>query len=146
MVQQTEKDLRINQLKLISILFLVVFVFMLVYTIYFMIDYNKHYGFFIKTNAEVIEHKEIDNKIYDVLSFEIDNNVYKVTTDYVSKNDVGDVVTIYYDETNPLGIVYSLDNRRIVLPILTTSFGVLSIGLFVVYLLIYRSNKINKKS
>lgn len=138
-MQQNEKKLRLDQLRLLVIIFLIIFAFMLVYTIYWLIDYNKHYSFFVKTKADIVEHKEINDKTYDVISFSVDGNEFRIVSDYESKNEIGDEITIYYDENNPLGIVYSLDSRRFVLPILTIIFGIASSSLAVVYILINRS-------
>lgn len=135
-MQQIEKELRLNQLRLIVIVSTLIFAFMLVYTIYWIIDYNREYGFFDKKEAVVIEHQEIDGKTYDLLSYIVDNNEFRITTEYESKNNVGDKVTIYYDENYPLGVVYSLDNRRIVLPVLSSIFGVANVSLIVLYFLI----------
>ena len=141
---ETEKDLRINQLKLITLVMLAIFIAIVTYTVYWFIDYNRHYGFFQKTEAEVVEQVELEGVTFDVLFYEIDGIEYKVTSDMKSKNDVGDIITIYYDEDNPLGIIYSLDNRRIALPIITVCFGVCCVALIVTYILIYRANKLSK--
>lgn len=138
-MQQIEKELRLNQLRLIVIVSTLIFAFMLIYTIYWTIDYNKEYGFFEKKEAVVIEHQEIDDKTYDLLSYIVDDNEFRITTEYESKNDIGDKVTIYYDENYPLGVVYSLDSRRFVLPILSSIFGVANISLIVLYFLIRKS-------
>lgn len=140
-MQQIEKELRLNQLKLIVIVATIIFAFMLVYTIYWLTDYKKEYGFFQKGEAVVIEHQEIDGKTYDLLSYVVNDNEFRITTEYESKNDIGDMVTIFYDENYPLGVVYSLDSRRIVLPILSTVFAVTNVALVVVYFLIRKSIK-----
>ena len=141
---ETEKDLRINQLKLILFVMIVIFVAITSYTVYWLINYNKHYGFFVETKAEVVEQVNLEGTIHDVLFYEIEGNEYKVTSDIKSNNDLGDIITIYYDEDNPLGIIYSLDNKRIILPIITACFGVCCIALLVTYILIYVSNKKSK--
>ena len=138
-MQQIEKELRLNQLRLIVIVATIIFAFMLVYTIYWLTDYKKEYGFFQKGEAVVVEHQEIDGKTYDLLSYEVNDNEFRITTEYESKNDIGDTVTIYYDEGYPLGVVYSLDSRRIVLPILSAVFGVVNVSLVAVYFLIRKS-------
>ena len=97
-MQQEEKELRLNQLKLIVLVTTLIFAFMLVYTIYWLVDYNKQYGFFEKTIAKVVEHQEIDGADYDLLSFVVDGNEYRVTTEYESKNDIGDKVKVFYDK------------------------------------------------
>ncbi len=145
-MQQEEKELRLNQLKLIVIVMTLIFAFMLVYTVYFLIDYRDKYGFFEKITAEIIEHQEIDGKEYDLLSYKIDGNEFRITTEYESKNEVGDTITIYYDTNNPLGVVYALDSRRIWMPVLTTIFALTNVGLIVIYILIKRGIVGNKNS
>lgn len=143
-MQQEEKELRLNQLRLIVIVMTLIFAFMLVYTIYFLIDYNDKYSFFEKATAEVIEHQEIDGKEYDLLSYKVDGNEFRITTEYESKNAIGDTITIYYDTNNPLGVVYSLDSRRIWLPILTGIFAIANVGLCAMYILIRKGVLGNK--
>lgn len=146
-MQQEEKELRLNQLRLIVIVMSLIFAFMLVYTCYFIIDYKDKYGFFEKATAEVIEHQEINGKEYDLLSYKVDGNEFRITTEYESKNNIGEKITIYYDTNNPLGVVYSLDSRRVLLPILTSVFAVANIALIVMYILIRKGiigkNKVN---
>ena len=135
-MQQEEKELRLNQLRLIVIVMSLIFAFMLVYTCYFIIDYKDKYGFFEKATAEIIEHQEIDGKEFDLLSYKVDGIEFRITTEYESKNDIGEKITIYYDTNNPLGVVYSLDSRRILLPLLTSIFAAANIALVVMYILI----------
>ena len=144
-MQQEEKELRLGQLRLIVIVMTLIFLFMAVYTTYFMIDYNEKYDFFEKTTAEVIEHQVIDGEEYDLLSYKVNGNEFRITTEYASKNDIGDTITIYYDINNPLGIVYSLDSRRIWLPVLTSIFASANIALVVVYILIRKGVLAKKK-
>lgn len=142
---QEEKELRLNQLKLIVIVMTLIFLFMLVYTIYFLIDYKNKYNFFEKTSAEVIEHQKIDGKEYDLLSYKVNGNEFRITTEYESKNKLGDTIIIYYDKNNPLGVVYSLDARRIWLPILVTIFGVGNLGLVILYFVIKKGVFVRSK-
>ena len=144
-MQQEEKELRLGQLRLIVIVMTLIFLFMAVYTTYFIIDYNEKYDFFEKTTAEVIEHQVIDGVEYDLLSYKVNGNEFRITTEYASKNDIGDTITIYYDINNPLGIVYSLDSRRIWLPVLTSIFASANIALVVVYILIRKGVFAKKK-
>ena len=134
-----EKELRIKQLRLILCVMFVIFLFMFVYTLYFVVDYNKEYGFFKKTTAEVVEHKKIENYTYDVINYSVDGNEYVITTEYFSKNEIGDKIKIYYDVNNPIGIIYSLDSRRIVLPIIASLFFCVYVALLVVYILMRKS-------
>jgi hypothetical protein len=143
---ETEKDLRIKQLRLIVCVVLVIFLIITVYTIYWMIDYNNRYGFYEEVRAEVVEQKRLDGVTYDVLYYTIDGNDYKITSDIKSQNNIGDIITIYCDENNPLGIIYSLDNRKTTLIILDICFGVFSVGLLITYIFIDISNKKSKKN
>jgi hypothetical protein len=141
---ETEKDLRIKQLRLIVFVMIVIFIAILSYTIYWLSSYNKHYGFFKETSAEVVDRVDMDGSMYDVLYYSIDGIEYKVTSDIVTDNEVGDEIKIYYDKDNPLGIIYSLDNKRIILPIITVCFGLFCVALIVIYILIYKANKLSK--
>ena len=142
---ETEKDLRINQLRLIVFVLVAIFVAITTYTVYWLINYNKHFGFFQEVTAEVVDRVDMEGKTYDVLHYVVNDIEYKVTADVVSDNEKGDIITIYYDENNPLGIIYSLDNKRFILPIFSAVFGVLCVVLVVVYILIYRANKKSKR-
>ena len=135
-MQQVEKELRLNQLKLIVIVTILIFAFMLVYSIFWISNFKKDYDSYEKTWAKVIEHQEINGKVFDMLSYTIDGNEFRITTEYESKDYIGDKVVIYYDTNFPLDIVYSLDSRRIVLPVLTMVFGIVNVGLVVLYFLI----------
>lgn len=140
-MQDIERELRIKQLRLLLIVLLVIFVAMLSYTIFWCTSYNRNYGFFEKTTAEVIEHVEIKDEYYDVLEYTVDGNIFHKTTSYPSKNNIGDVITIYYDTNNPIGVIYSLDNKRIILPVISAIFGVGVVALIVVYFLLIVGNK-----
>ena len=138
-LEVSERQLRLNQLRLIVGLMAIIFLFMLVYTIIWIVDFNKHYKQFNKTDAEVIEHKEVDNVLRDVVKYKVKGNEYILTIEEESREDVGKIITIYYDKSNPLSVVKELDNRRIILPIITTVFGCVCTGLIVVYFVIYKS-------
>ena len=53
------------------------------------------------TGESIPVHKEINDKTYDVISFSVDGNEFRIVSDYESKNEIGDEITIYYDENNP---------------------------------------------
>ena len=137
----TEQQLRINQLRMIVVIMVVLFVTILGYTIYWSIDYNRKYNFFRKAEAEVVSHIDEEGVIRDVLMFKVDGIEYRVTASYESKNDIGDNVVIYYDKNNPIGIIYSLDNKRIIFPVLSGLFGTGCVALIVVYIYIARGYK-----
>lgn len=136
---ETEQELRLYQLKLIVIIMVIVFVALLSYTIYWSIDYNKKYNFFVKTDAVVVEQIDKDGITKDVLKYDVNGVEYRINADYHSKNEIGDTVVLYYDKHNPIGVIYSLDSNRIVLPIITGLFGVTCSALIVVYFLISKS-------
>lgn len=113
------------------------FLVMLTYTLVWCIQYNNKYGFFVKTEATVVEHNSEGGKMYDVLEYEVDNVVIHNTSSYISKNNIGDKITIYYDRNNPSGFITKLDNRRIALPIVTASYGVVCASLSIMFFTTY---------
>lgn len=138
MLQLTDiRELKKKQYLLYIIIMLVLFVVMLVYTVVWCVNYNKKYGFFVKTTATVVEHNSDEGKLYDVLEYYVDGVVVLNTTSYLSRNEIGDKITIYYDSTNPTGFVTKLDSRRIVLPVITTIYGVASAALTIMYFTTY---------
>lgn len=138
MVGQSDKEIRKSQHKLILCLILFVFLVMLGYTIIWEIDYYKRYGFFTKTTANVIEHETIEGNEYDVIEYTVNGVEFHKTTEYLSKNEVGDKIIIYYDETNPIGVIYSIDIKTWLLPVLTSVFGVAIILLIILYINYYK--------
>lgn len=127
------RELKKRQYLMYIIIMLVLFAVMLTYTIIWSSDYNKRYGFFVKTEAVVIEHSMDNGKLYDVLEYEVDGVVILNTTAYLSQNNIGDKVTIYYDEKNPSGFVTKLDARRVALPVITSIYGVVSMVLTIMF-------------
>lgn len=138
---ETEQQLRLGQLRMIVFIMVLLFVIILSYTIFWTIDYNNKYAFFIKTDATVVSQVEEDGKVKDILAYTVDGIEYRTTCGYASKNNIGDIVTIYYDKNNPIGIIFALDSKRIIFPVITGLFGVTCIGLIVVYILIDKSIK-----
>ena len=140
-----ERELKLSQLRLIVIVVLVISVAMIAYTISWFVGYENKYGFFHEITATVIEHKQLDGDKHDILSFKIDGNEYRVTSTYISDNEIGDEVTVYYDENNPLGVIYSKDTKLYSLPIISGIFLLCSIGLMIVYILFDRGIRKDKQ-
>lgn len=140
-MENNERELRLGQLRLVLIVMTVVFVAILSYTIAWQCNYNEKYGFFKKCQAKVVEQvRDDEGELRDVLLYFDDDGVeYRLTADYDSNKQVGDKITIYYDENNPFGVIYSLDGKRIWLPVLTSLFGVGCGVLCVIYILSYKN-------
>ena len=129
--------MRIRQLGLVVGLAFVIFLFILIYTIQWIVEYDKNLEEFIPIEAEIVEHKEIDGHMYDVMQFIVDGNEYNITSEYPSEYEIGETVRIYYHKDNVFGIVSRLDARRETLPIVAICFGVVCVGLLVVYIIIF---------
>lgn len=142
---ETERDLRIKQLRLVVWVMIALFVVMTIYTVYFVVQFNERFGDFIEIEATVVDHEQIGEVTCDKLHYVIDGNEYYVTSDIVSENEIGDDITIYCDKDNVISFIYNLDGRRIALPIITACFGVVCIGLFITYILINNANKKSKQ-
>ena len=142
---ETERELRLQQLRLVVCVMFVLFAFMLAYTIYWVIDYRAKFENCGKTIATVTSHKEKEGISYDVFEYKVDGHEYIITSDIPSMYDVGEEVSIYYEKESPICLVYDIDNRQIILPIITSAFGCVCVGLGVVYILIKKSNKIKKE-
>ena len=140
------RELKKRQYLMYIVIMLVLFVVMLTYTIIWCFDYEKRYGFFVKTEAVVVEHSTDAGKLYDVLEYTVDGVVLLNTTSYLSRNNIGDKVTIYYDENNPSGFVTKLDGRRVALPIITSVYGVVSMILTIMYYSVYYLNSSTMRS
>lgn len=133
---EEEKKLRLQQLKLIVCVMFVLFAFMLAYTIYWIVDYNARFDNCNKTSAQITSHKKIDGITYDVFKYNVEGHEYIITGDIPSVYDVGEVVDIYYDKDSPICLVYDIDNRQVILPVITSCFGVGCVGLCVVYFVV----------
>ncbi|MBE5757481.1 MAG: hypothetical protein E7345_00935 [Clostridiales bacterium] len=136
-IDETQK-LRQNQFKLILIILAMMSVLFIAFTIYWEIDYNNKYGYFKKVRAEVVDHVVVDNIEYDVLQYSVRDVVYKHTTEYESKNHIEDKLNVFYDENDPSGIVYKLDNTRILLPVISVLFVLVSSSVYIIYFYIFR--------
>jgi len=138
-VQDEVRSLRIKQLRLIVVVMFVILIAMVGYTIFWTVNYNTAFKDYEYINSEVVEHREVDGKQRDVFQFKIDMIEYNVVSDNESKYDIGDSVKICYDKNNPINIISEFDSKRIILPILCGIFGALTIGLMIVYIMIYVS-------
>lgn len=144
-MQDFEKQARKSQFRLILIILGIIFVFICVYTITWEINYFTKYNHFQKVEAEVIGVEIDDGQEYDVLKYVVDGQEYEKTTSYTSKNIVGDKIFVYYDVNSPVGIIYSLDSKRYLLPIITISFGCACLSLFIIYKISYPKTKVKKQ-
>ena len=139
-------EIRKSQHKLIVFSLLTIFILFLGYTIIWEYQYFSKYGNFIRSKATVIEHYEEDGKIYDKYSYLVDGNkeVNKVSS-FESKYDIGDRFYVYYDKNHEVEVIYKVDKKRWILPILTAIFGWASIELLGIYISTYgRKNKVRE--
>ena len=113
---------------------------MLIYTITWVSNYKSNIDNYIKTEAEVVGHKNVSGQDRDVVSYLVDGVDYQVTADIKSRYDVGDIITIYYDNNNPMSFMYT-DNRNVILPVICGSFGVICVALAVTYVVIFIGRK-----
>lgn len=145
---ENEQELRLGQLRMLVIVMVILFTVLLGYTIFWSINYNRQYGFFEKTTAEVVSQEVVDGKKRDTIKYYIGDVEYRLVADYSENRQIGDKLTIFYDKGNPFGVVYKLDNKRIILPILTGVFGAGCVVLVVLYILLnteYKNRKRLKK-
>ena len=131
------KDLRKKQVELILLVLAFLSLIFISYTIYWERDYNKKFGYFEKIEAEVVNHNVVEGVEYDVLEYEVDSIIYHHVTSYKSKNHIEDKITIYYDKFEPAGVIYSLDIKRVLLPIISSLFVIFSIGVFIFYYFVF---------
>lgn len=127
---------RKRQFKLILMLLIGICIAMTMLTIIWEVNYFKTYGFFSKTNAEVVD-QQIDNNgnVFDILKYNVDGIDYIVKSDKISENKIGDKYKVYYDTNNPIGLIYNLNYKVYMLPIVTMLFSIITIllGLFYLY-------------
>ena len=100
----------------------------------FVVQFNDRFGNFVEIEAMVVDHEQVGDVTCDKLYYAIDGNEYYVTSDIASESEIGDDITIYCDKDNVISFVYDLDSRRITLPIITSCFGVVCIGLFITFM------------
>lgn len=134
------KDLRKRQVQLIIMVLAFLSLIFISYTIYWEIDYNKKFGYFVKIQAEVVNHTVVENIEYDVLEYSVEGITYRHTTSYKSKNHIEDKINIYYDKYNPSGVIYSIDIKKVGLPIISSLFLISSIGVCVFYYFVFIKN------
>lgn len=143
--QDELKVLRKRQYRFFLIILTMVFLVVLGYTIYWEVDYHSKYNF-KKVTAKVIEHVVEGDNVYDKIFYTVNGNGYeKTVTDYTSKNDINDEIIVYYDNDKPNGIIYSLDNRRYLLPIVSVMIGAVTLTFVIMYKMSYPKSKDKKK-
>lgn len=135
-------ELKKKQYGLYVYILLVLFFVMAIYTIFWCVSFNNDYGSFEEATATCIELKDGDDDVYGYALEYYDsvNNVMinNTSTDLANKNTVGKSFSVYYDTENPSSVVQSLSVGRILLPILTSVFGVAFVCLVVLYLLTFK--------
>ena len=131
---QNIDNARKNQYKLLIAILMIVFLSIICYTICWEINYYSKYNHFKKVTAEVVAYEIDGDKKYDVLEYVVDSSYYQNVTSYQSKNKIGDKISIYYDINNPLGVIYSRDYRRYVLPIICVLLGIVCSSFVIIYL------------
>lgn len=135
-MQDEERYARKSQYKLLLTLLTVVFLIIAGYTIFWEVRYLIKYNHFQGVEAEVIEHEIDGENTYDVITYSVDGVEYETTTKYQSKNEIGDKIIVYYDTNSPIGVIYSLDYRRYVLPIISILVG----GVYLYFLILYKKS------
>lgn len=143
-MQNIDNDLRKNQYKLLIAILMIVFLSIVGYTVYWEINYYSKYNHFKKVTAEVVAYEVDGDKKYDVLEYVVNSSYYQNITSYESKNKIGDKISIYYDTNNPLGVIYSRDYRRYVLPIICVLLGVVCSSFVVIYKKSFPKQKLDK--
>lgn len=143
-MQNIDNDLRKNQYKLLIAILMIVFLSIVGYTVYWEINYYSKYNHFKKVTAEVVAYEVNGDKKYDVLEYVVNSSYYQNITSYESKNKIGDKISIYYDTNNPLGVIYSRDYRRYVLPIICVLLGAVCSSFVVIYKKSFPKQKLDK--
>lgn len=112
---------------------------MIIYSIVWLVDYNRNYGFFVRTKAEVVgtEIPENSGRIVKELEYFADGAIYRIAIEDQDKYDIGDKFSVFYDENNPIGIIYNRDVRYYLLPIATILLLIIDIGFAVIYFSTY---------
>lgn len=143
-MQNIDNDLRKNQYKLLIAILMIVFLSIVGYTVYWEINYYSKYNHFKKVTAEVVAYEVNGDKKYDVLEYVVNSSYYQNITSYESKNKIGDKISIYYDTNNPLGVIYSRDYRRYVLPIICVLLGAVCSSFVLIYKKSFPKQKLDK--
>ena len=136
----TKYDYKKSQYKMLLTISVLIFVIILGYTIFWHINYNSKYGYFKKITAEVVDFKEEDGQEYAVITYTVDGLEYLKTSEYTNKK-LHDKVTVYYDENNPVGLIYNRDIRYYLLPIVCAFFGLADAGVIVLYIIHFKKKK-----
>lgn len=132
-----EKEARRGQYKLLLTILALIFVTITAYTIFWEIRYHQKYNYFQRVEAEVSGFDTDDNgDQYAIINYYVNDNKYEKNTDIFLDKKVGDKILVYYDINDPYGVIYSLDYRRYLLPIISGVLG----GVFVVFLIMYKSS------
>lgn len=143
-MQNIDNDLRKNQYKLLIAILMIVFLSIVGYTVYWEINYYSKYNHFKKVTAEVVAYEVNGDKKYDVLEYVVNSSYYQNITSYESKNKIGDKISIYYDTNNPLGVIYSRDYRRYVLPIICVLLGAVCSSFVLIYKKSFPKQKLDR--
>lgn len=143
-MQNIDNDLRKNQYKLLIAILMIVFLSIVGYTVYWEINYYSKYNHFKKVTAEVVAYEVDGDKKYDVLEYVVNSSYYQNITSYESKNKIGDKISIYYDTNNPLGVIYSRDYRRYVLPIICVLLGAVCSSFVLIYKKSFPKQKLDR--
>lgn len=114
---------------------------MTMYTIFWCVNFHKEYGTFKETTAKCVEILDADNEVsgYALEYYDSENyvTIKNKSTDLANKNTVNTTFKVYYDTENPSSVVKSLSVGRILLPILTSVFGVALVVLIILYIVTY---------
>ncbi len=132
-----EKEARRGQYKLLLIILSLIFITITAYTIFWEIRYHQKYNYFQRVEAEVSGFDTDDNgDKYAIILYYVNDNKYEKNTDIFLDKKAGDKIFVYYDENDPYGVIYSLDYRRYLLPVISGVLG----GVLVVFLIMYKSS------
>lgn len=136
------RELKKKQYRLYIYILLILFFVMTMYTIFWCVSFGREYGTFEETTAKCVEILDVDNEVsgYALEYYDSKNNVTikNTSTDLANKNTVDTTFKVYYDTENPSSVVRSLGVGRILLPMLTSIFGVALVILVVLYIITFR--------
>ena len=140
-----EIDYKRNQYKLLLSISVLVFLVILLFTIFYFVDYNNNYGYFKAVTAEVVEYEVNDGKNYAVIEYVVGDTTYQKTTHYTNMK-IGKKTKIFYDENNPVGIIYDRDFKYYLLPTMTILFAGADITLIIFYIEHYKKKDALRKN
>jgi len=140
----TKYDYKKKQYRMLLIVSMLLFMVILLFSIFWNVNYNKKYSYFVAIDAVVVGYDDSSGEQYAVISYCVDAVEYQKTTNKTGL-DKGDKITIFYDENDPVGFIYNRDIKYYVLPIISALFGVVNLMLFVLYYVTYEVNSDNKK-